>query len=93
MNLENTLQIVQGDARGERERQLEEKMMREKDDRAYLADRLDERALSIIEERFQTSLPCFQGVAGAFDPLDAMRRDAYREVCLWLRGIYTQHNQ
>lgn len=53
--------------------------------RRYLAERLDEEVIRMIEERFECHLPCFQGHAGAYDPLDAMRRDAYREVCLWLR--------
>lgn len=46
---------------------------------------LDERGIEVIERRFECHLPCFQGGRGNFDPLDAMRRDAYREVCLWLR--------
>lgn len=42
--------------------------------------------LEVLERRFETNLPCFQGVAGQYDPLDAMRRDAYREVVLFLRS-------
>lgn len=42
--------------------------------------------LEWMKEYFQIGLPCFQkqGEKGEFDPLDAMRRDAYREVVLWL---------
>ena len=42
--------------------------------------------LSFLEARFQTDLPVFQGSPGNYDPLDAMRRDAYREVFLYIRG-------
>lgn len=45
----------------------------------------NERSIEVLEQRFECGLPCFQGAAGKFDPLDAMRRDAHREVCLWLR--------
>lgn len=41
--------------------------------------------LSLLEARFQTDLPVFQGSPGNYDPLDAMRRDAYREVFLYIR--------
>ena len=37
-----------------------------------------------LEDRFETRLPVFQGRAGQYDPLDAMRRDAYREVFLYI---------
>lgn len=43
------------------------------------------KALEELEEYFEIDLPVFQGRAGAFDPLDAMRRDAYREVFLYVR--------
>ena len=33
----------------------------------------------------QTDLPVFQGSPGNYDPLDAMRRDAYREIFLYIR--------
>lgn len=42
-------------------------------------------ALSFLEARFQTDLPVFQGSPGNYDPLDAMRRDAYREIFLYIR--------
>lgn len=40
---------------------------------------------SVREARFQTDLPVFQGSPGNYDPLDAMRRDAYREIFLYIR--------
>ncbi len=44
-----------------------------------------EEVLAALEERFETDLPVFQGQAGHYDPLDAMRRDAHREVFLVIR--------
>lgn len=44
-----------------------------------------ERVLTELEERFETHLPVYQGKAGSYDPLDAMRRDAHREVFLVIR--------
>lgn len=44
-----------------------------------------EAVLAELESRFETDLPVFQGKAGAYDPLDAMRRDAHREVFLVIR--------
>lgn len=44
-----------------------------------------ERVLQELEQRFETHLPVFQGKAGSYDPLDAMRRDAHREVFLVIR--------
>ena len=41
--------------------------------------------LEWLEHHFETDLPVFQGQSGKYDPLDAMRRDAYREVFLFLR--------
>ena len=41
--------------------------------------------LSFLEARFQTDLPVFQGSPGNYDPLEAMRRDAYREVVPYIR--------
>lgn len=41
--------------------------------------------LTELESRFETDLPVFQGKAGGYDPLDAMRRDAHREVFLLIR--------
>lgn len=44
-----------------------------------------ELVLATLEQRFETDLPVFQGKAGGYDPLDAMRRDAHREVFLVIR--------
>ncbi len=44
-----------------------------------------EAVLTHLEERFETGLPVFQGQSGSYDPLDAMRRDAHREVFLVIR--------
>lgn len=44
-----------------------------------------ELVLATLEQRFETDLPVFQGKAGSYDPLDAMRRDAHREVFLVIR--------
>ena len=38
-----------------------------------------------LEMKFEVHLPVFQGSPGKFDPLDAMRRDSYREVFLYCR--------
>ena len=40
---------------------------------------------SFLEARVQTDLPVLQGSPGNYDPLDAMRRDAYREIFLYIR--------
>ena len=44
-----------------------------------------ELVLATLEQRFETDLPVFQGKSGSYDPLDAMRRDAHREVFLIIR--------
>ena len=44
-----------------------------------------ERYLGYLEEHFEVDLPVFQGALGRYDALDAMRRDAYREVFLLVR--------
>ena len=44
-----------------------------------------EQVLTDLEQRFETDLPVFQGKAGCYDPLDAMRRDAHREIFLVIR--------
>lgn len=46
-----------------------------------------ELALRDLERRFNTDLPAFQGHAGSYDPLDAMKRDAQREVFLVIRHM------
>ncbi len=54
--------------------------------RAKIAAVCDEEFLGYLEEHFETNMPTFQRQAdGGYDPLDAMRRDAYREVILFLR--------
>lgn len=53
--------------------------------RGVLKAAFTDEVMGILEEQFQTELPCFQGEAGQYDPLDAMRRDAHREVLLWVR--------
>ncbi len=52
---------------------------------AVLGTEDGEAVLAHLEERFDTHLPVFQGQAGNYDPLDAMRRDAHREVFLVIR--------
>ncbi len=47
---------------------------------------LGEAVLSRLEQRFETHLPVFQGKIGQYDALDAMRRDAHREVFLVIRA-------
>ncbi len=62
-------------------------LARLKADWAHVANCVDERCLAHLEARFEVHLPCFQGKAHQYDPLDAMRRDAYREMCLYLRQL------
>lgn len=52
---------------------------------AVLGTAEGEALLTELEKRFETDLPAFQGKPGGFDPLDAMRRDAHREVFLVIR--------
>ncbi len=52
---------------------------------AVLGSEEGEAVLAHLEERFETHLPVFQGQCGSYDPLDAMRRDAHREVFLVIR--------
>lgn len=47
---------------------------------------LGEAVLTRLEKRFETHLPVFQGKIGQYDALDAMRRDAHREVFLMIRA-------
>lgn len=49
-----------------------------------------QQVLADLEQRFETHLPVFQGKAGCYDPLDAMRRDAHREVFLVIRHQLAQ---
>lgn len=49
--------------------------------------------LEWLHERFETVLPVFQrGRDGGFDPLDAMARDAHREVVLWIEYELAVHD-
>lgn len=60
--------------------------------RGALKEAFTPEVLDILEKEFQTNLPCFQGKAGSYDPLDAMRRDAQREVFLWVMHEIEQYN-
>ena len=60
--------------------------------RAALKEAFTPEVLNILEQEFQTNLPCFQGKAGSYDPLDAMRRDAQREMLLWVKYEIEQYN-
>lgn len=53
---------------------------------AVLGTPAGEALLAELENHFEVHLPVFQGKPGGFDPLDAMRRDAHREVFLVIRG-------
>ncbi len=68
---------------------LEECLFLQKSHRRQLLRVLDSdegrEVLEELERHFEVDLPVFQGKSGSFDPLDAMRRDAYREVFLYLR--------
>ena len=52
---------------------------------AVLGTDAGQRVLNRLEARFETNLPVFQGKPGQYDALDAMRRDAHREVFLVIR--------
>lgn len=52
---------------------------------AVLGGKEGQQVLSDLERRFETDLPVFQGKSGNYDALDAMRRDAHREVFLVIR--------
>ena len=52
---------------------------------AVLGTPAGQQVLAELESYFETHLPAFQGKRGAYDPLDAMRRDAHREVFLVIR--------
>ena len=55
-------------------------------DRAYLAEHIDARTIAIMERKFSTNQAAFLRTPTGYDPLDAMRRDAYREVVCWLKS-------
>lgn len=60
--------------------------------RGALKEAFSPEVLDILRKEFQMDLPCFQGKAGSYDPLDAMRRDAHREVLLWVMHEIEQYN-
>lgn len=64
---------------------LEEYKERELRERKIIGEAVTEEVLAVIARKFGVHQACFQGVAGKYDPLDAMRRDAYREVYYWLK--------
>lgn len=66
----------------EQEQREERRRLRE-----LLNTPLGQQVLCDLERRFETHLPVFQGKAGSYDPLDAMRRDAHREVFLVIRHL------
>ena len=57
---------------------------RDKNDRIHLAQTIDARTISILKRKFGTDKACFLPGPNGYDPMDAMRRDAYREVVYWL---------
>lgn len=61
--------------------------------RAHLATHITPETISYLEAEFQTNLPCFQGSQGNYDPLDAMKRDAQRELVLWLKNELAQYEK
>lgn len=67
-------------ARKEQEQREERRRLRE-----LLNTPLGQQVLADLEHRFEVHLPVFQGKALNYDPLDAMRRDAHREVFLVIR--------
>ncbi len=64
---------------------LEEYKERELRERKIIGEAVTDEVLAVIARKFGVHQACFQGVAGKYDPLDAMRRDAYREVYYWLK--------
>ena len=64
---------------------VQEAMLKRRRLLAVLGTAEGEALLTELEKRFETDLPAFQGKPGGFDPLDAMRRDAHREVFLVIR--------
>ena len=67
-------------ARQEQEQREERRRLHE-----LLHTPLGQQVLADLERRFEVHLPVFQGKTGSYDPLDAMRRDAHREVFLVIR--------
>lgn len=69
---------------------VNEKREQDRKNRMYLAERVDKRVLSILKRKFGTDKACFLPGPNGYDPLDAMRRDAYREVVCWLETAVRQ---
>ncbi len=64
---------------------VEQRIKLAQSNRRHLREHIDETTLRIIEQHFSTHLPAFQKTGDTYDPYDAMRRDAAREVTLFLR--------
>ena len=54
-------------------------------DRMHLLHSIDSKTIRILERKFGTKKACFLRTPSGYDPLDAMRRDAYREVIQWIK--------
>lgn len=72
---------------------IEELKEREARERAVIGRAVTDEVLAVLARKFGVHQACFQGVAGRYDPLDAMRRDAYREVYMWLRKQVLQYRK
>ena len=72
---------------------LAELKEREARERAIIGHAVTDEVLAIVARKFGVHQACFQGCAGRYDPLDAMRRDAYREVYMWLRKQVLQYRK
>lgn len=72
---------------------LEELKQREARERAIIGRAITDEVLAVIARKFGVHQACFQGVAGKYDPLDAMRRDAFREVYTWLKKQVYQYRK
>lgn len=62
----------------------DEHLRREKQDRRHLSQTVDSKTIAILKRKFGTNKACFLPGPNGYDPMDAMRRDAYREVISWL---------
>ena len=72
---------------------MEQLKEREARERAIIGRAVTDEVLAVLARKFGVYQACFQGVAGRYDPLDAMRRDAYREVYMWLRKQVLQYRK
>ena len=71
----------------------EELKQRDARERAIIGRAITDEVLAVIARKFGVHQACFQGVAGRYDPLDAMRRDAFREVYTWLKKQVYQYRK